>query len=229
MFAGFVLMILVVMMFALFTETGGEIMDRAVGGDVVAFSLTTHVPLLLLCMVIIFATGLRWGDLKLHRLNLMEIVYAAVLALIAFAGALVISLIAAALYEIIKPGFIEESLEKIEVLENLMETGTAMTYIRTLIFLALLPALLEELFFRGLLMDSFMRWGAFWAIMLSAFAFALSHQMLLRIPGLFVVGVIFGWYKYKTGKLTASILLHLIYNCFIVSLTFVAERMIPSV
>lgn len=219
-------MVLLVAMLVMFTETGNVLMQRFSEGDVLAFFLTSHVPLLLLCVGFILATRTRWGDLKLRWLSWRELGYTIALAVVTFICAMAVLLAVVLLYEALQPGFVKESLKNIEPLENLMDTGTPASYFRTLIFLALLPAVLEELFFRGLMMDAFMRWGAFWAIMLSALAFALSHQMLLRIPGMIFVGIIFGWFKYKTGKLTASILLHFIYNCFVVNLAFVLDRIV---
>ena len=228
MFISFVLMVLLAGVFVLFTAPGEALWQRLKEGDVLSFSLTSHVPLLLLCVVFILATRTRWRDLKLRRLSLEELGYTVALAVAAFVCAMTVMLVFVILFEAIKPGFVKGSFEEIEPLNNLMDTSTTLSYFRTLVFLALLPAVLEELFFRGLMMDAFMRWGAFWAIMLSALAFALSHQMLLRIPSMIFVGIIFGWFKYKTGKLTASILLHFIYNCFVVNLTFVLDRIVSA-
>lgn len=228
MFISFVFVVLLTGVFVLFTAPGEALWQRLKEGDVLSFSLASHVPLLLLCVVFILATRTRWRDLRLRRLSLAEFGYTIALAVAAFVCAMVVMLAVAILCEAIKPGFVKGSFKDIEPLNNLMDTSTTLSYFRTLVFLALLPAVLEELFFRGLMMDAFMRWGAFWAIMLSALAFALSHQMLLRIPGMIFVGIILGWFKYKTGKLSASILLHFIYNCFVVNLAFVLDRIVPA-
>lgn len=227
LFGFFLLSVGLLSIVVVYTSAGKLLLERLSEGDVVALSITSHLPLLLICIVFILATRMRWTDLKLRMLNLSDIGYAFGLTVVAFMGAMFILVTIAALWEAINPGFLEKSIEAIKTLENLMDTSSAGSFVRTLVFLALLPAVLEELLYRGLMMESLMRWGPFWAILISATAFGLSHQMLLRIPGMIFVGILLGWIKYKSGKLSAAIFMHLIYNTVVVTFAFFTQSLIP--
>ena len=227
LFGFFILSVGLLSILVVYTSAGKLLMERLMDGDVVALGITSHIPLLFISIVFILATRMRWTDLKLRMLTMTDIGYAIGLTVVAFIGAMFILVALAILWEAINPGFLEDSLEAIKYMENLMDTSSAGSFVLTLIFLALLPAVLEELLYRGLMMESLMRWGPFWAILISATAFGLSHQMLLRIPGMIFVGILFGWIKYKTGKLSASILMHLIYNTVVVTFSFFAQSLIP--
>ncbi len=227
LFGFFILSVGLLSIFVVYTSAGKLLMERLIEGDIVALSITSHLPLLLISIVFILATRMRWTDLKLRMLNLSDIGYAIGLTVVAFVGAMFIVVAIALLWEAINPGFFKESLEAMEILENLMDTSSVGSFVRTLIFLALFPAVLEELLYRGLMMESLMRWGPFWAILISATAFGLSHQMLLRIPGMIFVGILLGWIKYKSGKLSAAIFMHLIYNTVVVTFAFFTQSLIP--
>jgi membrane protease YdiL (CAAX protease family) len=77
----------------------------------------------------------------------------------------------------------------------------------------------EELFFRGLLLRSLARrFGDGWAVALSALAFGLSHFQALQFPGLFVFGLVQGWLAVRRRSLGAPIASHVAFN----GITFVA-------
>jgi len=227
LFGIFVLSVGLISILVVYTSVGESLLERLNEGDVVALSIISHIPLLLISIVFILAVRMRWTDLKLRMLTMTDIGYAIGLTVVAFMGAMFILVVLAVMWEAINPGFLKESLEAMKTFENLMDTSSVGSFVRTLIFLALLPAVLEELLYRGLMMESLMRWGPLWAVLISATAFGLSHQMLLRIPGMIFVGILLGWIKYKTGKLSASILMHLVYNTVVVTFTFFTQSLIP--
>jgi membrane protease YdiL (CAAX protease family) len=73
--------------------------------------------------------------------------------------------------------------------------------------------IIEELFFRGLLMRAIQaRWNDGLALVASALFFALVHFQPLQIPGLFVFGLILGTCAQRTGRLGMSILAHSAFN-----------------
>lgn len=72
---------------------------------------------------------------------------------------------------------------------------------------------IEELFFRGLLMRSLQaRLNDGLALVLSSLFFAFVHFQPLQIPGLFVFGLIVGTCAQRTGRLGMSILAHSAFN-----------------
>lgn len=87
----------------------------------------------------------------------------------------------------------------------------------SLIVLALLAPLVEELVFRGLLYGWIEgRWGARPAIAVSAAAFAIAHfeptYMLLVLP----LGLLFSWLRWRTNSLLPSFAAHVVNNGFAV-------------
>ena len=81
-----------------------------------------------------------------------------------------------------------------------------------LIIIALLPAVVEEFIFRGLLFNGYKKRNPLMAILLSAFLFGLMHMNLNQFSYAFVIGIIFGFLAYATGSLLPSILGHFIIN-----------------
>lgn len=81
-----------------------------------------------------------------------------------------------------------------------------------LMLIALLPAVVEEFIFRGLIFNGYKRRNPFMAILLSAMLFGLIHMNLNQFSYAFVIGVIFGFMAYATGSLLPSILSHFIIN-----------------
>ncbi len=73
--------------------------------------------------------------------------------------------------------------------------------------------LLEELLFRGVILDGFLKNYHPWkAIFFSAFLFALVHGNLSQGVGAFVGGVLMGWIYWKTQSVIPGILIHLVNN-----------------
>ena len=73
--------------------------------------------------------------------------------------------------------------------------------------------IIEELFFRGLLMRAIQaRWNDSLALVASALFFAVVHLQWLEIPGLFAFGLILGACAQWTGRLGMGILAHSAFN-----------------
>jgi membrane protease YdiL (CAAX protease family) len=73
--------------------------------------------------------------------------------------------------------------------------------------------IIEELFFRGLLMRSIQaRWNDGLALVVSAVFFALVHVQLLQFAGLLLFGLILGTCAQRTGRLGMGILAHAAFN-----------------
>lgn len=95
---------------------------------------------------------------------------------------------------------------------------------------ATLPAMLfsplgEEFFYRGIMLSGLTkRWGVATAMVLQAAAFALVHLahyglnplqprlILLFIPSMFVVALLFGWIRYRSGSVWVAVASHAIFN-----------------
>jgi uncharacterized protein len=82
-----------------------------------------------------------------------------------------------------------------------------------ILFLAVGAPIVEELFFRGLLLRSLTRWlGPVPAIVISAVVFGLAHYELLQLPALIIFGLFLGILAYKTGRLGPGMVAHSVFN-----------------
>ena len=76
----------------------------------------------------------------------------------------------------------------------------------------ILPAFLEEMLFRGVILQSLRKHSNNIAILFSAIAFALCHNSFPQALFAFCMGVIFAVMTIRTGSLLPSIITHAIYN-----------------
>lgn len=76
----------------------------------------------------------------------------------------------------------------------------------------LVPALIEEFVFRGVIMQSLRRFGDSFAVIVSAVLFAAAHGNVIVFPLAFTFGLCMGYFVVRTGSLWTSILVHLLYN-----------------
>jgi sodium transport system permease protein len=97
--------------------------------------------------------------------------------------------------------------------------GLSLNY---LLVLAVLPALCEELAFRGFILTGLRRRFSPWtAVFLSSFLFALFQMNVFQFVPHFVLGAILALIALRTNSVAPSMVFHLVYNlCFIAPLVF---------
>lgn len=83
---------------------------------------------------------------------------------------------------------------------------------------AVLPAILEEIVVRGIIMQPLRRFGDKFAIVASALIFGIMHGNMVQIPYTVVAGLFLGYLVIATGSLWPSIILHFINNFYSVAL-----------
>lgn len=93
-------------------------------------------------------------------------------------------------------------------------------YIGALFIVALLPAVMEELLFRGVILNSLRKLGKWSAILISATAFALMHGNLFQLPYTFGFGILLGYIAFETGSLLPTMLIHFISNAQVLTFAF---------
>jgi membrane protease YdiL (CAAX protease family) len=82
-----------------------------------------------------------------------------------------------------------------------------------LAMIALGAPFVEELFYRGLLLRSLeLRMHRHLALVVSAVVFGVVHGQPLQLPGLIVVGLVFGWAAQRWERLGPSIIGHMVFN-----------------
>lgn len=97
-------------------------------------------------------------------------------------------------------------------------TGPDPTNIRELILsfiaTAIVPPLAEELIMRGFTLGRFKKYGNAFAILASAYIFAIFHGTPQQIPFAFICGLFLGYAACATGSLWTSIIIHALVNGF---------------
>jgi membrane protease YdiL (CAAX protease family) len=87
-----------------------------------------------------------------------------------------------------------------------------------LIFICIMPAVVEEIGFRGIIQHQFEKVVGPWvAIGVASLAFSAAHFSVLSAPYLALVGVLLGWMKWKTGSLYPSMIAHFAHNYVVIT------------
>lgn len=80
----------------------------------------------------------------------------------------------------------------------------------------ILPAITEEVAFRGLIQHWLTTVIRPWrAIVLGAALFAAIHLSVVSAPYLFLMGLLLGWSKWKTGSLYPAMVIHFLHNAVV--------------
>ena len=85
-------------------------------------------------------------------------------------------------------------------------------FLISLLSVAVIPAFLEEIFSRGILLSGYQFLGKWRAAFVSALLFGLLHMNPQQLPYAFMVGFIFSFLVERTDSLYAGILPHMVIN-----------------
>jgi hypothetical protein len=90
---------------------------------------------------------------------------------------------------------------------------------------AIIAPIVEELIFRGLLLQGFRRnYSPLMAVMMSALLFALFHLNPWQFPATFMLGLLLGWIMLRTNNILLAVLGHSIHNFMVlISITYWKE------
>lgn len=98
-------------------------------------------------------------------------------------------------------------------------TGILLFYLST----AVVPALIEEMALRGIIMQFLRRYGDMFAIVCSALIFGLMHCNLMQIPFAIIAGIAIGYAVVVTESLWTGIIIHFLNNAFSVTVSIVDD------
>ena len=84
----------------------------------------------------------------------------------------------------------------------------------TLFASAVLPALLEEMVFRGYMLSLLRPYGQTAALFLTALLFGMMHGGIIQVPFAFIAGLAFGFIALRTGSIWPSVVLHFLNNAY---------------
>ena len=130
-----------------------------------------------------------------------------------------------------KFGSWQKSFEDLEALYNralkvFLQMNTFSDLLINLFIMALLPAIAEELFFRGALQKTLLRLTRIpWlAITISSAVFALLHGTFFKILPIFTLGLLLGTVYHFTRNLWYTITIHFLNNAFAVLSVYYADN-----
>ncbi len=95
------------------------------------------------------------------------------------------------------------------------------------IAIAVLPAICEELIYRGFLMSGISEYGQTGAIIVSSIAFGLMHATIQQIPFAFAIGLFLGYVFLRFKSIVLPIVLHFINN-FIACVLMILQNYLHS-
>ena len=103
---------------------------------------------------------------------------------------------------------------------EIMQDGTPSAMWLNVLVIGIFPGLLEELLFRGVILQGLRPAGDMPALFCSALLFGLMHGTLSQIPFAFVLGLVFGYITLKTGNILWTMGLHAANNALAVLMEY---------
>ena len=120
-------------------------------------------------------------------------------------------------------GYLQLGLEYVGIGITMPEYDTPKSVIGIVLYIVavvLAPAFIEEMIFRGIVMQSLRRFGDVFAIVASALIFGIFHLNLIQMPYAFIMGLCMGYFVIRTGSLWVGIITHFINNAASVAFEF---------
>jgi membrane protease YdiL (CAAX protease family) len=119
--------------------------------------------------------------------------------------------------------FIPVPVEYLETLERVLRAESVGRFLWLLLLVALVPAVAEEVLFRGATLAGFRsRLPDFWAVIVAGVIFGLFHlspETAFRFVPTAWLGIVLGWVVVVSGSLPLAMILHFLNNAAILTLT----------
>lgn len=128
-------------------------------------------------------------------------------------------------------GSLDHSLRQLnqkaqEITQALLKMPDLGSLLYNLVLIAIIPAIAEEMFFRGVLQRLFVRMSrrAWIGILIASIVFSLLHGEMLGFFPRVALGIILGLIYYYSGNLWYAILAHFFNNAFQIALVFLFQK-----
>ena len=114
-------------------------------------------------------------------------------------------------------------------LEKMQELFRQADFWPLVLVIALVPAVCEELAFRGFILSGFRHMGHKWrAIIYSALLFGLAHGILQQSLIACLLGTVLGYLAVQSGSILPCMVFHVVHNAMAVANSRIAPDMIPD-
>lgn len=95
---------------------------------------------------------------------------------------------------------------------SMQPTGDPALFVLRVVYVAVFPAVFEELAMRGIVMGELLPFGKGFALITSGLLFALMHMNPIQLPFAFIAGVAMGYAALYSGSLRVSVAVHFTNN-----------------
>lgn len=96
-------------------------------------------------------------------------------------------------------------------------------FLLNVVLLGILPAIFEELIFRGIIFNGLRRKGFWFACIASSLLFSLVHLSIWQCVYPFIMGIILAFVVEKTGSTVYSIIVHFCNNFIVLLISYISE------
>lgn len=169
-----------------------------------------------LLMAIVLTRSPRHA-LRIHRPQLSHLLAAALIGFALHPSYQLLAQAVSTLYEM--------NPETIKILQQFQAMVMEQPLWQIVLLLAVLPAICEELAFRGFIFGGLLRQqGALRAIVVSALFFGFTHTLIQQSVSASVMGLLLGLIAWRTGGVLATIIVHLINNALGIGLAWCAAK-----
>lgn len=97
-----------------------------------------------------------------------------------------------------------------------LATGSFGGTVLMVLSLAIVPALTEEIIFRGIILKEYRRCGTILSMFFSSLLFAFIHFDLRQFPIYFALGMLLAWIAFITNSVWAAVIVHAAYNLYVI-------------
>jgi len=99
-------------------------------------------------------------------------------------------------------------------------------FLMAVLAIGLVPAVIEEFLFRGLIIRGYERFGSTAAIVITGILFGILHIQLMSIPSIILLGIVITYVVYRTNSIFAGIIYHFVHNTISVFFLFMQNIML---
>ncbi len=111
-----------------------------------------------------------------------------------------------------------------KILIGLLYDNNPYTFLTNLLVFALIPAITEELFFRGFIQNTLSKYGIHLGIWTAALIFSAVHFQFYGFFSRLLLGAMLGYIAYGAGSIFPAILGHFLFNTISISSLYQAAR-----
>jgi len=180
-------------------------------GQILAFGVLT-LP------VIYFVKRSSWSEILPMKRDASVWKYTALASLLIIIGAPTVWLVAWLNTLIPLPAFLLEiERQQTDLIEGFLKSDFNIAL--ALFHVAMVPAICEEILYRGFALNLLRRTKAAWtAILITGIIFGFYHLRLSQVIPLAMIGIFLGWITVKSGSLIPAMVAHFVNNAFSVLL-----------